>query len=146
MKCINCDSKKNIKAKYVTYDYSLSCGLSGVTIENVKQYTCKQCNEQFYDLGDSHDIDRQIAELLYSVDILTGLQLRWIREHLFCLSYFELAKILDENATKLRHYEVTSIPMTKTLTRKIKLLLEDDASNRKLLVTEEKDELKLSIF
>ncbi len=98
MKCIGCGLK--LRGKKIDYDYS-NKSFSGVTIE-CKSYSCKKCDKEYIDLGDDHEINRQICDLLLRQDILKRTQLRYIIEQVFCESLFQFAKRMKQNPSFIK--------------------------------------------
>lgn len=146
MKCIKCESKKNIKAKLVEYDYSKATGCHGVIIENVKEYTCKECKTVFYDLGDSDDIDKQIATILAGQPVLTRAQAKWVRTHYLGLTYFEYAEALGVDPHLIRAVENLKKPLSVDLTEKILSLLAKKLFKKRLSVKHKKNRIELKLW
>jgi len=103
MKCPKCDKK--LRAKYVSFDYSEKSGIPGCILENIKQYTCKKCDETYHDLGSIDEINMMIGNILLGSSVLTRQQVKFIRSHIFKMSYFEFGKILKTNPQHLRDVE-----------------------------------------
>lgn len=97
MNCINCEKK--LRAKKIDYDYS-SKSFEGVIIE-CREYYCKACNKTYVDLGENHDINKQICEILLTQDILKRNQLGYIFKQVLNMSVFQVAKRICTNPQHL---------------------------------------------
>lgn len=97
MNCLNCDKK--LRAKKVDYDYS-NKSFQGVIIE-CREYHCKACNKTFTDLGENHEINKQICEILLTQDILARNQLGYIFKQVLNMSVFQVAKRIGTNPQHL---------------------------------------------
>ena len=112
MKCPKCESKRNIKAVPIDYDYSRKCGIDGCTI-TASEYTCKACGFKFIDLGDHLEINNTIAEVLISAPMLTRQMIKFIRIHYFDESPFQFAKRCHMNPTVYKEIEDYHRPMSQ---------------------------------
>ena len=88
MNCLNCDKK--LRSKKVNYDYSHK-SFQGVIIE-CREYHCKACNKAYTDLGDNHDINKQICEILLTQGILNRNQLGYVFKQILNMTVFQVAK------------------------------------------------------
>jgi len=88
MNCLNCDKK--LRSKKVNYDYSHK-SFQGVIIE-CREYHCKACCKTYTDLGDNHDINKQICEILLTQGILNRNQLGYVFKQILNMTVFQVAK------------------------------------------------------
>ncbi len=117
MKCLKCDKK--LRAKYVDYDYSDKCGIPGTTLTNIKQYTCKKCEETYHDLGSHEEINRMIADILLDQSEVQRNQIKFIREQIFKMSYFEFGELTKINPQMIKDLESKRKTLNKENSEKI---------------------------
>lgn len=115
MKCPKCNNTKKIKGTKFTYDYSKESGIKGCLIESAKKYTCKECKEIYFDLGDMDEVFKQMAIILCSAETLTRSHIKWIRKDYLKLTYFQFAKIVRKNPEYLKELELHKRPMTEEI-------------------------------
>ena len=121
MNCQKCNKK--LRAKYITFDYSEKCGIPEVTIDNVKQYTCKKCNEIYHDLGSVDEINQQLSNILLDFKSLTPAQARFVRSDIFQMNHAEFAKLIGTTAKHIRDVETYRMKFSKHLSKEIQNLL-----------------------
>lgn len=119
MKCIGCGLK--LRGKKIDYDYS-NKSFSGVTIV-CKKYECKKCAKEYIDLGDDHELNTQICDLLLQQDILNRNQLKYIIDQVFCESLFQFAKRVNQNPGFIKDLINSKKILSKTLSDQIMKLI-----------------------
>lgn len=117
MICPGCNKK--LKANYVDFDYSDTCGIPGTTLSNIKQYTCKACDETYHDLGSIDEINLMISNILLDQKQLNRNQIKFIRTHIFDMSYFQFGKLTDINPQTIKRLECHTLDLTKKDSQKI---------------------------
>lgn len=117
MKCLKCDKK--LRSKYVDFDYSDTCGIPGTTLSNIKQYTCKACDETYHDLGSIDEINQMISEILLNQKELNRNQIKFIRTHIFDMTYFQFGKLTELNPQTIKRLENHTLDLTKRDSQKI---------------------------
>ena len=105
MHCPQCSNPKALRFKRVDFDYSNTCGIPGVTLEEVKKYSCPECHNHFFDLGDARRISDSVANVLLAKPMLRGGEMRFLRTHCLDKTIFELADLICENPRELTNIE-----------------------------------------
>lgn len=132
MKCPKCS--KRLRAKYIKYDYSDKSGIANCILENVKEYTCKKCDETYIDLGSVDEINQQISNILLEFDVLTRGQLKFIRQQIFKMNYFEFAKVIDSSPQFIRELESHKRILGVPISEKIKLALFEKTQSASIIL------------
>ena len=117
MKCLKCDKK--LRAKYVDFDYSDTCGIPGTNLSNIKQYTCEKCDETYHDLGSIDEINQMISDILLNQKELNRNQIKFIRTHIFDMTYFQFGELTEINPQTIKRLEGHTLDLTKKDSQKI---------------------------
>lgn len=121
MKCPGCDKK--LRAKYVDFDYSDKCGIKGTILSDIKEYTCRVCNENYHDLGSIDEINHMIGDILLNAFPLESSHIKFIRTEIFNMTYFQFAKIIQCDPDLIRDVESRGAKVTKRFRDSVKLQL-----------------------
>lgn len=82
MKCLSCDSKKNMKRsiKKIKYD---ECGLDYVTLDGVEVFECGNCGETLTNYGNMNEIHQLICDfIILKSSTFSGPEVRFLRKNL----------------------------------------------------------------
>jgi hypothetical protein len=146
MKCVHCDNKEDLKPKKETVNYSPMFLHNDVMIENAKKYTCTKCSQTWHDLGDSDQIDLQIASRMLEQPMINRTQMAWIRRSLLKVSMVEIAYHLGCSVRFVIDLETFRTVLSEPMSDAIKALIEKHLVSRRLLVKESKKKIKLQLW
>lgn len=129
MKCVMCDSKKDLKKTAITMKYK-ACGLDNVTLHGVDYHKCNQCGEEYYGFGDQEQLHSLIAQALISKkSVLKDKELRFLRTFLGLSSAMFAARV-DVSKETISRFENGSRPISKTFDILVKSLVANKLPNR----------------
>jgi C4-type Zn-finger protein len=144
--CPACNNQIKEKPQQISVNYSPLFLHNEVMISNAKKYNCEACSAQFTDLGDSDQIDLQIATRLLESDAdLTRSHLRWLRVCVFKMNPLELAKLLNCNAVYITEVEQYKRVMSPGLSSILKLKLKDHLLSKRLLINASGRRIKITV-
>jgi len=146
MKCVHCDNKEDLKPKKEAVNYTPMFLHNEVIIENAKRYQCNKCQAVWHDLGDSDQIDLQIASRMLEQPLINRTQMAWIRRSLLKVAPVEIAYHLGCSVRFVIDLECLKVVLSPAMSDAIKALIEQHLVSRRLLVKETKKKIKLKLW
>jgi putative transcriptional regulator len=129
MTCSMCDNSKSLKGEKITHKYKES-GLDNVTLIGIEKFHCDQCGEEYFSYGNIEKLHTAIAHvLLRKKDLLTGLEVRFLRKHLG-YSGAMFAKLIGYDDATLSRLETGANPITRTFDHLVRFSVASKIPNR----------------
>lgn len=146
MICPKCENKIKAKPKKTAVNYSPMFLHDEVIVDNAKCYTCEHCEFSFTDLGNTDQIDLQIASKMLEQDQIKRSQLAWIRRSLLKLSIIEMCYLMGCHARFWIDLENFKAVMPEVFSGEIKRLIEKHLASRRLLITKKAQKIELQLW
>lgn len=130
MKCVMCESQKEMKASVLKTHKFKECGLSNVVLHGVHVYKCDDCGEVYYNYGDIEKLHATIASLLIRKEgLLSGEEIKFLRKYLgYSGQYF--AKIIGYDTSHLSRIENGKLAVAETFDRLVRFMVQEKIPDR----------------